>query len=672
MPSGLNRFSAVFRYALTVGLSVGPIVLFCRIFQAEGPLLFLYAAVGLCASLIFFFFAGYFRRLSLFLAVLIAVLFIFAVLVQVNIARRSLAEAWLELARTGRAFGFFSFFSAEVYALFCLPQAILFCMKKYRLFFIAAVTANSLCAGIILGNSALLALCFFSFFVFLIASERSWEALRTRLVSIAFPAVGGILLAAALSSFGAANPEAAPLISYPDFSVFLGRLAPSFPLLRDVPGYGTSMGGGEMPESIFLSDRPIFQVRGEPFSAHYLALERYAVWNGVLWLEDTNEGEPLPLAFFGASEGESGPALRLTLVEDFYAAIPIAQETEAVLISRDAPKSISLTRNRGLRFEGSARRGLEIGLVNGPGVTSAEKEAAMPQYSGMGSETSIRISALAAELKLKAGIAEGAGLADNTGGSEAERRYLQALLDYFSTGFTYALETGKKAKGETPIEHFLFTEKKGFCLYYASAFVLLAREFGLPARMAAGFRVSLDETGGGIISGNNAHAWSEVWIDGQWRLFEPTPPFAREDPFSWSDAGDRSTRRQLEALFGSARSAPGAERDVSLALYGFASRHARFLLPTFALALLTWTLIMYRLNKGTGKIRRRAARLVRRCRKQGVVGPEITGWLEWARQASARNPGSDADALAKKMMELAFSGERANSSQAARNLPLTK
>ena len=44
----------------------------------------------------------------------------------------------------------------------------------------------------------------------------------------------------------------------------------------------------------------------------------------------------------------------------------------------------------------------------------------------------------------------------------------------------------------------------------------------------------------------NAHAWPELYLDGDWRIFEPTPPYAQADPFAYTREGDRATRRQLE------------------------------------------------------------------------------------------------------------------------------
>jgi len=72
------------------------------------------------------------------------------------------------------------------------------------------------------------------------------------------------------------------------------------------------------------------------------------------------------------------------------------------------------------------------------------------------------------------------------------------------------------------MDEFLFKTKAGFCEHYAAAFVVLMRAAGIPARVVTGYQ-------GGEMNGNymivrqaNAHAWSEAFIEGAWRRFDPT------------------------------------------------------------------------------------------------------------------------------------------------------
>jgi len=82
--------------------------------------------------------------------------------------------------------------------------------------------------------------------------------------------------------------------------------------------------------------------------------------------------------------------------------------------------------------------------------------------------------------------------------------------------------------GGDRIDQFLFSSRKGFCEHYASSFVMLMRFVGIPARVVTGYQ------GGQLaIDGQSwevrqldAHAWSEVYIDGKWKRIDPTAMIA--------------------------------------------------------------------------------------------------------------------------------------------------
>jgi hypothetical protein len=85
----------------------------------------------------------------------------------------------------------------------------------------------------------------------------------------------------------------------------------------------------------------------------------------------------------------------------------------------------------------------------------------------------------------------------------------------------------------------LFENKQGYCVYYASAEILMLRSVGIPARMAVGFSQGERNSTGFTVRKFDAHAWPEVYFPGiGWVEFEPTasqpalnrpvPPQARE------------------------------------------------------------------------------------------------------------------------------------------------
>ena len=72
---------------------------------------------------------------------------------------------------------------------------------------------------------------------------------------------------------------------------------------------------------------------------------------------------------------------------------------------------------------------------------------------------------------------------------------------------------------------------RGFCEHFASAFTMLARAANIPARVVTGYQGGeLNPMNGYLlIRQSDAHAWSEVWLDGRgWMRVDPTAAIAPE------------------------------------------------------------------------------------------------------------------------------------------------
>ena len=76
------------------------------------------------------------------------------------------------------------------------------------------------------------------------------------------------------------------------------------------------------------------------------------------------------------------------------------------------------------------------------------------------------------------------------------------------------------------LRYFLIENPEGYCSHFATAFVLLARAEGFPARYVQGFCIPLENGGETKVYASMAHAWPEVYIEGRgWIPFEPTPGY---------------------------------------------------------------------------------------------------------------------------------------------------
>ena len=100
----------------------------------------------------------------------------------------------------------------------------------------------------------------------------------------------------------------------------------------------------------------------------------------------------------------------------------------------------------------------------------------------------------------------------------------KAIEAYLRT-YPYDLEVPAPPEGQDVADFFLFDLKKGYCDYYATAMVVLARASGIPARFVSGYAPgSYDAVNAQyVIRELNAHSWAEVYFpDIGWVEFEPT------------------------------------------------------------------------------------------------------------------------------------------------------
>jgi hypothetical protein len=106
--------------------------------------------------------------------------------------------------------------------------------------------------------------------------------------------------------------------------------------------------------------------------------------------------------------------------------------------------------------------------------------------------------------------------------------YVHAVLDMFSQQeFFYTLTPPRLA--ENSVDEFLFDTKRGFCGHYASAFAMLMRAAGIPARVVTGYQGGTYNRFAGywLVRQSNAHAWDEIWIEGRgWVRIDPTSAVA--------------------------------------------------------------------------------------------------------------------------------------------------
>lgn len=142
--------------------------------------------------------------------------------------------------------------------------------------------------------------------------------------------------------------------------------------------------------------------------------------------------------------------------------------------------------------------------------------------------------------RISARTAAAAAQVAASGPGSAER--LAALATFFrDRRLVYAQDD--LPGGPDPVDTFLFEKRRGYCEFFAAAYVTLARLAGLPARLVGGYYGGEYNALGGyyLVTDDTAHVWVEVLNDeGVWQ---------RVDPSQWaSNAGTALGTARLAGL----------------------------------------------------------------------------------------------------------------------------
>ena len=133
-------------------------------------------------------------------------------------------------------------------------------------------------------------------------------------------------------------------------------------------------------------------------------------------------------------------------------------------------------------------------------------------------------------------------------GAESSYEKLQRIESILS-GMEYT-----KQPGELPsevntdsdfLDYLVLQTQRGYCTHFATAFVLLARAEGIPARYVQGYSFSVS-SGMTTVMSDQSHAWPEAYLEGVgWIVFEPTPGSRTFSGWNVSDDSGRNERDEF-------------------------------------------------------------------------------------------------------------------------------
>ncbi len=121
-----------------------------------------------------------------------------------------------------------------------------------------------------------------------------------------------------------------------------------------------------------------------------------------------------------------------------------------------------------------------------------------------------------------------------------------AIRDWLADNCRYTLEVDYPPAERDFVSYFLLDSREGYCSYFASAMAVLCRAAGLPSRYVEGYSLHAAPGDSVVLTGEDAHAWVEVYFDGVgWLTFDPTA--AAQDAQGTSQQGGGTHEHEGEA-----------------------------------------------------------------------------------------------------------------------------
>ncbi|MCX6044890.1 MAG: hypothetical protein NT075_07235 [Chloroflexi bacterium] len=312
-----------------------------------------------------------------------------------------------------------------------------------------------------------------------------------------------------------------------------------FPDLQGVSGlHGGGIGGG-LPNNFLLgnggnlTETEVMRVRtndfvdaGGPFyeqaapPGHYMRGATYAVYNGHGWSNPSKTERQQ----YAANEPWGPQPLkgRRTLVQNVTLAFH-----SSVLYGAPEQLEPGLDYEAEMRSDGDLiavwAREQSYTIVSAIPAVSEEQLSATPSWD----DQHPLPAGYAVDLQLPNTISDRTRQLATKLTADQPTAYAKAhAIESYLRQFEYDLKVPKPPANVADVaDYFLFDLRRGYCDYYATAFVVLARLAGLPTRFSTGYAVGhwSQSEQLWIITEAEAHSWPEVYFpDYGWIPFEPT------------------------------------------------------------------------------------------------------------------------------------------------------
>jgi len=259
---------------------------------------------------------------------------------------------------------------------------------------------------------------------------------------------------------------------------------------------------------------------------------------------------------------------------------------------------------------------------------------------------------------------------------------VRRAMDWIHREFAYTLDT--PLLGHDSVDEFLFEQKQGFCEHFSSAFVVLMRGAGIPARVVTGYAGGVRNPIGGyyVLRRMDAHAWAEVWLQGRgWVRVDPTAAVAPERVYDTLEDRLGATAGGADAMYRVGDIGDWLRRGWNdLVLTFDASRQQHLLQPfgidrlepvqlialfaAFALAALGWMAwLLARGERERDPLLRAWHRLGRRYARFDLAREPHEPALAWSRRVSQELADPALVLLSQRFAEARYAGAVADSAR---------
>lgn len=249
--------------------------------------------------------------------------------------------------------------------------------------------------------------------------------------------------------------------------------------------------------------------------------------------------------------------------------------------------------------------------------------------------------------------------AEVTATADTPFKKMELLQEYLRTSFQYTNNPNVSLrKSKDFVDSFLFEVKEGYCDYFSTAMVMMARSQGIPARWVKGYGPGIQADPEDLrarpgntayqVKNSDAHSWAELYFgEYGWIPFEATPgfmaPLLYEGEKEEEIAPDELNQEEIM---------PEETEDMTPSFMTVHYKKIRYISLGILLVMLCWLLFKYRQRIYYGLLRWRLGRpltygdkmvyatlrTVKKWQRQGFERKEHETVREIFEQISAKQP----------------------------------